>query len=90
MQSAGKISIYRGDKLAWIAHGMTRLEMNLTAFGPSVGAAPDYRMEVDEKPTVLVSLKDFPSPGDSTWVGILEGILHCVDGVIPRFDQFFS
>lgn len=87
MQSAGSISIYRGDKLCWTASGMTRMEMSLAAFGPSFGTAAEYNVKVDEKPTVLVSLKDFPSPGVNTWVAILENVLKCTTDVVRCFES---
>jgi hypothetical protein len=65
------------------------MEMDLAAFGPSVGTATDYRVEMNEKPTIFVSLKDFPSPSQSTHVMILQQILECVDGVVNRFKLLF-
>jgi len=89
MESAGAIAIYHGSSLAWKASGMTRMEMNLAAFSPPRGPASEYRVEVEEEPTLLVALKDFPSPPTLTYVGVLENILKCVTNIIPRFKQFF-
>jgi hypothetical protein len=55
---------------------------------PLLGAA-DYSVKVDEKPTVLVAIKDFPSPGELSFVGILQDAIKCVANIIPRFDTFF-
>ena len=48
IESAGKFSIYRGDKLAWTCSGMTGIRINLATLGPSLAGATDFRVEVDE------------------------------------------
>jgi hypothetical protein len=91
----GDISVYHGSKLAWKASGrsavfgLSRMEMNLAAFSQPFKPAADYRVEMHGEPTVFISLKDFPSPGESTWVSRLQQILKCVANVIPRFEPFF-
>lgn len=91
----GNVSVYRGDTLAFTTYGtgsefgMSRLKANLAASGQPPGPTPEYRVEMKGKPTVFISLKDFPSPSQTTWVGILEEISRCVDGIIPLFDSCF-
>src|SRR5262249_45471366 len=89
VESAGSFSIYHGDKLAWTVSGMVRMELNLEAIRRTMGTATDYRVEMNEKPTIFISIKDFPSPSRSTHVMILEQIIKCVANIIPRFDHFF-
>jgi len=57
VESAGSFSIYHGDKLAWTVSGMVRMELNLAAFGRPMGTATDYRVEMNEKPTIFISIK---------------------------------
>jgi hypothetical protein len=89
VESVGTILIHRGDRLALTAFGMRRMEMNLAAPSPPLGPATDYSVTMDEKPTIFVSIKDFPSPSQSTHVMILQQILNCVERVIPKFDSCF-
>jgi hypothetical protein len=89
VDSAGAISIYHRGQRAWTAVGMTGLEMNLAAFDPPLGPATDFDVRIDAPPTMYVSLKDFPSPGETSWVGILQQIYECVEKIVPRFEQFF-
>ena len=89
LRSAGKFSIFHGSKPAWKVEGMTRLGMNLTAFGPPFAGSTDFRVEVDEKPTLFVSLKDGLPPGHFALGGLLDEIIKCVTNIVPRFDQFF-
>jgi hypothetical protein len=86
VESAGAFTIYRGDRPAWKVYGFTGMEMNLAAFGQPMAAATDYRVEMNEKPTLFVSLKDFPSPPHTTHVMILQQILECVANIVPRFE----
>jgi len=88
VRSAGKVSICRGNRLIATVEGMTGLKMNLAAIGPSDLTTTEYSMKVDQKPTVFVALKDLPT----TVMGVgplLHDVLKCVQGIIPRFDQFF-
>ena len=89
MESAGSVSIYRGNRLAWTMSGMVRTTTNLAAFGPSFLPATDYSVKVNEQPTVLVALKDIPTPGANTFVGVLEQIIKCVRDIVPRFEGVF-
>ena len=95
MGDVGNIAIYRNNELAWTAYGTgagfgtTRFKGNLAAAGEPTGHAAEYRVEMDGEPSVYISLKDFPSPGETTWVGLLQQILECVANVVPSFDPFF-
>src|SRR5262249_3132983 len=89
VESLGGFAIYRGDELAWRGVGGTRVKMGLAAGGHPLGPASDYRVEMEGKPTIFVSLKDFPSPPQTTNVLILRQILECVANVIPRLESFF-
>jgi hypothetical protein len=44
---------------------------------------------MDEKPTVLIALKDFSSPTDFTPIAILADILKYVANIVPCFEPLF-
>jgi hypothetical protein len=89
MHHTGGYSVYRGNELMWTVRGrgLRSGEYNLRAMGPSFLPATNYRMEMDEQPTVLITFKDFPVP--ETRVGVLDEILNCVERIIPQFDHIF-
>jgi hypothetical protein len=94
VENIGGYSIYCRDELieTGVSDGLVRMKINLATRGESLAGttSEDYRMKMDGKPTIFVSLKDFPSPGETTNTRILQKILECVANIVPRFDVFFK
>jgi|GEM_PF-6624930 len=77
-------TVYYRDKPVFSGHGIS-FGQRLDPPHSTPLQTNDFRVEVTHKPTIFVVLKDIPAP--YTFVGILQDILKCVEGIVSRFDS---